>query len=200
MRAAPLGMLLLLGACNAPDKADRQPDAATSSTPAAAPSPAAVARTAAPAPEQAAQRVVLDSGGLSVGGTKAAFGTDRATVDARIAAALGQPVERSDLGECGAGAMDFSKIGGLTLNYQEGKLLGWFAREGSGLVTSDGIRPGITIADLKRERSVKLLDTTLDGEFEYYAPDGSTMSGFAEGKGDQATITGLYAGTQCFIR
>ena len=154
--------------------------------------------------DKAVPRVILGSEGLAVGSGASAFGAkfgaDRVTVDKLVSAALGKPVARSENSECGAGPMAFSRIGALTLNYQGGKFVGWFAHEGKGLVTSDGIQPGITIADLKRERSVRLLDTTLDGEFEYAAPDGSNISGFAKGTGDSAKVTGLYAGTQCFFR
>ena len=202
MRAAPLGILLLLGACNAPDKADKTPSDAMSATPAAqASTPTAAATSPAnPATDKVARRVVLDAKGLSTGGPDASFGADRAAVDSQVAAALDRPVEKSALQECGAGPMDFSKIGGLTLNYQEGKFVGWFARTSEGLVTSDGIRPGLTIAELKRERPVAMLDTTLDGEFAYTVPDGTILSGFAKGKGDDAIIMSLHAGTNCFFR
>lgn len=197
--AAALTILLLLGACDAPEQ---QEGAAAPATRAPAVVKASVALRKDPATErkQPAQAVTLNANGLTTAGKTAAFGAGRAAVDRLVAAALGQSVERSELAECGAGPMAFSKIGALTLHYQDDKLIGWFAREGSPLVTSDGMAPGIAMAQLKRDRKFERLDTTLDGEFAYAAPDGSTVYGFAEGEGAAARVASLHAGTQCFFR
>ena len=98
--------------------------------------------------------------------------------------------------ECGAGPMEFSQYGPLQIGYLDGKFAGWFLREGEGVVTSDGIRPGATIDALKGERQVRELDTTLPGEFEYTAADYGTIRGFAE----SGKITALQAGVSCFFR
>ena len=51
-----------------------------------------------------------------------------------------RPSTRETL-ECGAGAMEFTRYGPLTLNFQDGKLVGWFARKGAQVVTSDSSGP-----------------------------------------------------------
>ncbi len=150
-------------------------------------------------------RLVLSANGVAMIATDGArrvfaFGAPRELVDTAAAQALGQRTNPSENSECGAGAMQFSKIGELTLNYQCGALVGWFADNGPGFATIDGIKPGISIADLKRERPVRRLDTTLDGEFEYGSADGQTIGGFADGADDAAAVSSLYAGTNCFFR
>lgn len=93
--------------------------------------------------------------------------------------------------------MDFAAFGPVTLNFVDGKLAGWKAERGDNIVTSDGIRLGITIDDIRDERPVETIDSTLDGEFAYTVPDGGTIGGFADKAG---TVLSLYAGTNCFFR
>ena len=97
--------------------------------------------------------------------------------------------------------MEFTRYGPLTLNYQDGKLAGWFAKEGPQVVTTDGIKPGSFLRDLKVTRSVRMIaDSTLQGEFDYLAADGHPIGGFAKGAGRDARIDSLYAGVNCFFR
>ena len=75
------------------------------------------------------------------------------------------------------------------------------AAEGPQVVTSDGIRPGTFMRDLKVARSARMVEgSTLEGEFDYLAADGNTIGGFAKGEGRDAKIDSLYAGVNCFFR
>ncbi|HCJ20736.1 MAG TPA: hypothetical protein DHV64_04225, partial [Erythrobacter sp.] len=100
--------------------------------------------------------------------------------------------------ECGAGPMDFSQFGPLQIAYLDGSFAGWFVRAGEGVVTADGIAPGVTTLDaLQDERQVQQLDTTLEGEFQYTTGDYGTITGFAAPDG---SIDALQAGISCFFR
>ena len=143
--------------------------------------------------------VVVDANGLGAKGDEPLrFGAAREEVDKAIEAAIGSAPERSSNDECGAGPMEFSQFGPLQIAYMDDEFRGWFLREGEGVATSDGVQPGTTTLDtLKRERQVRELDTTLEGEFEYTAADYGTITGFAE---DGELVRGLQAGISCFFR
>jgi len=143
--------------------------------------------------------VVVDANGLGPKGEEPLrFGAPRAEVDSAIEAAFGSAPERSSNDECGAGPMEFSQFGPLQIAYMDDEFRGWFLREGEGVATSDGVRPGTTtLVSLKRERQVRALDTSLEGEFEYTAADYGTITGFAE---DGELVSGLQAGISCFFR
>lgn len=144
-------------------------------------------------------KLVVDANGLGAYQQEPMrFGTSRDEVDATAAQAFGSAGEQSSNAECGAGPMEFSQYGPLQIAYQAGNFAGWFLRAGEGVVTSDGIRPGVTtLVALKDERQVQQLDTTLDGEFQYTTADFGTITGFADPDG---TITALQAGVSCFFR
>ncbi|QPD00247.1 hypothetical protein [Qipengyuania soli] len=167
-----------------------------------APSPSGSVETASPDAQRASDRlsgakIVLDANGLGAkGGIPLRFGATRTEVDALAAKSFGAEGEKSSNGECGAGPMDFSQYGPLQVAYLDGKFAGWFLRTGGGVVTSDGIRPGITMDALKGERQVREIESTLPGEFEYTTADYGTIMGFAEG----GKITSLAAGVTCFFR
>lgn len=203
MRYHAIVLAFALAACGQqPPKPVETPNSEKSETPVAAPSSSKGedAAAAAPAITLTANSIIL-VGAVEGRGTATTleFGRDRKTVLDVMAFDFPAP-KLSNLSECGAGPMEFAAYGPLKLNFLDGKLVGWFAEKGDNVVTSDGIRPGVTIGELKGERSVKMLDSTLEGEFEYGTPDGGTIGGFAEGKGDSATITSLHAGTNCFFR
>ena len=143
-------------------------------------------------------KIVVDANGVGAKGAPMGFGTARKDVDQTLETAFGAAPNTSRNEECGAGPMEFSEFGPLQVGYQDGKLAGWFLRSGEGVVTSDGIAPGVTtMEDLRVERQVQELDTTLEGEFQYTSADYGTITGFAEPDG---TITGLAAGVTCFFR
>ena len=149
--------------------------------------------------------VVSANGVSAYQGKPIAFGTPRADADAAMEQAFGFPGEQGANDECGAGPMEFSQYGPLQLGFMDGRFTGWFLRESpiggeggkDGVVTSDGVRPGIsTLSGLKGERAVRELDTTLEGEFQYETADYGTIGGFADGD----TITALQAGVACTFR
>lgn len=200
MRALVLAAALVpLAAC----QQDRAPDAPPTPT-ATAPTPTPT--TTATSPAKAVHHAIVDADGLAIGrnpGTAQYFAFDapRAQVDAAADKWLGEADRRGSNGECGAGPMEFSHYGKLTLNYLDGKLAGWFLEVEPQAVTSDGIKPGVLMRDLKVTRSVTMADdSTLDGEFEYLAADGKAIGGFAAGEGREARIESLYAGVNCFFR
>lgn len=90
------------------------------------------------------------------------FGMAQEQAIAAMRTARGLPVMSRNV-ECGAGAMDLAAFGPVTLNFVDGKLAGWKAERGDNIVTSDGIRPGITVDDIRDERPVETIDSTLDG-------------------------------------
>lgn len=143
-------------------------------------------------------KIVVDANGLGAyQGEPLRFGAPRDAVDAVAAEAFGRSGETSRNAECGAGPMEFNSYGPLQIAYQDGSFAGWFLRVGKGVVTSDGIRPGVsTLESLKAERQVRELDTTLEGEFEYTTADFGTIRGFA----NDGRITALQAGVSCFFR
>ncbi len=143
-------------------------------------------------------KIVVDANGVGPKGAPLGFGTPRTQVDQALDVAFGASPNTSRNDECGAGPMEFSAFGPLKVGYQDDKLAGWFLGRGEGVVTSDGIAPGVTtLESLKLERQVQELDTTLDGEFQYTSGDYGTITGFAEPDG---TITGLAAGVTCVFR
>lgn len=171
--------------------------------------PPVAAKSAQPNPvrrPKPANKAVLDSDGVTfdspAGKTlEYAFGSPQDEVEAMAGEMFGPPQERSGNTECGAGPMVFTRYGPLTLNFQDGKLVGWMAREGAQVVTGDGVRPGIFMRDLKVTRSARMIaDSTLEGEFDYLAADGHTIGGFVKGEGRDATVDSLYAGVNCFFR
>ena len=143
--------------------------------------------------------IVVDANGLGAKGEEPLrFGAPRDEVDKAIEAAFGAAPGTSSNEECGAGPMEFSQFGPLQIAYMDGSFAGWFLRQGEGMATSDGVRPGeTTFVDIKRERQVRELDTTLPGEFQYTTADYGTITGFAE---DGETVTALQAGISCFFR
>lgn len=128
--------------------------------------------------------------------TVLAFGTARKTVLDVLAIDFPPPdLTRNE--ECGAGPMDFARFGGLTLNFQGDRLVGWFARPAANLVTADGIRPGDAMAQLRTGRTVTMAQGTLEGEFSYAAETGGTIGGAA---GADGRVASLHAGVNCFFR
>ena len=173
-------------------------------------STASASTPAPPAPSAHApkpiNKAVLDAEGVTfdspAGRTlEFEFGAPREAVDAMAMRMFGPADDVSANRECGAGPMEFSRYGPLTLNFQDDRLVGWLAREGPQVVTSDGIRPGGLMRDLRVARSARMIaGSTLKGEFDYLAADGHPIGGFAKGEGRDATIESLYAGVNCFFR
>lgn len=208
MRIAAVALLILLGACGdtgettGVDEAGDVSSAATSTSPAAG----ASATPANPRGEPAALALMADGLSLLPVGVfqpqVIGFGSPRATVEKAAASAFpGVMPQRSRNDECGAGAMDFTAYETLTLNFQNGLLVGWFAKAPANIATIDGIRPGITRAELESERQLEMVTgSTLDGEFRYFLPNQTEIGGFLDGAGGGAVVTALHSGTNCFFR
>lgn len=176
------------------------------SPPATAPARAAPTPTATATAQVVVGKAILSAGGAGFGrasasATRFAFGAARAEVEKAADGALGPARERSANDECGEGPLEFTDYPGLRLSFQDGKFEGWLAREDAHVITSDGIRPGTFLRDLRIARSVRFVEgSTLDGEFEYLAADGNWIGGFVNGGGREAKVVSLHAGLTCFFR
>lgn len=173
---------------------------------------ALVSCEAAPAPAQDREQVdapavgEIDEGqialhgeGLVAGAESFYFAAGRAEVEASLAKVLGEPAETLENSECGAGPIEFNAYpGGLTVGFQDGSLVGWLLREGGDMgaeaiaVDADVVigTPADTLGDVSGYEAIE--DSTLGEEFILE----SGIGGFVE----DAKVSMLYAGTQCFFR
>ena len=132
-----------------------------------------------------------------------AFGVPRAQAEEALAGVMGTLDDRSTNEECGAGTMDFTRFDAMTLNFQQGKFVGWFLGDEPGAdqySTLSGIAIGTTRA--KAAESVKLVaieDSTLGEEFSLGEGE-NAVGGMFAAPGDTAKIDALFAGTNCFFR
>lgn len=193
-------MLALLAACKpAADKAPADAD------PVAPPVPAAKID----GPNAATTAISLDGEGLrfvdkaSGKASLLAFGVPRAQAEAALANVAGKADDRSTNEECGAGTMEFTRYDAMTLNFQDGKFVGWFLGNEPGanvFSTMSGIGIGMTRAKAKESVSiVDLEDSTLGEEFSIGTGEHVVGGMFAE-PGDAAKIDALFAGANCFYR
>ncbi len=207
MRALTVAVVALSLVSCQQQREDGSPSATANAqtTPTVTPTSASTSAAVAPIPPSQVRHAILDAGGLSIGRNPGTarhfeFGTPRAVVEKAGDAWLGAG-ERSANEECGAGPMEFTRYAGLTLNWQDDKLVGWLAKPDPAVVTTDGIMPGKLLRDLEVARSARSVEgSTLEGEFDYLAADGHKIGGFATGTGRDATIESLYAGVNCFFR
>lgn len=205
--SVPFVLLIALVACrpasesDVPDAARSTASTASSVDPIPTPSPSDAATQEMPEVTLSADGIIL-IGAVEGRGTATTlqFGRDKAAVLDVLAVDFGTP-KMSRLEECGAGAMEFAAWGPLTLNFLDGRFVGWRAERGARVVTVDGLRLGNTLAEVKHERSAQRVpETTLDGEFKYASGDGGTIGGFLEGPGDSAKVVSLHAGVNCIFR
>lgn len=132
-------------------------------------------------------------------GTTLAFGSARDTVDKELIAELGKPVSRSQNDECGAGPMQFSEYAnGLTLNFQNGKFVGWASRKGDeGVATARGLRVGSPRGMVAALRGYEpVLQSSLGEEFTIKQEGGGAITGFY---GDEG-VSQLQGGINCNFR
>jgi hypothetical protein len=132
-------------------------------------------------------------------GTTLAFGSPREAVDAELTRVLGPTEGRSSNDECGAGPMEFSNFtGGLSVNFQDGKLVGWFVDAADGMIETDkGLAVNVAKGAAEGNYNLTMVtDSTLGDEF--YTEEG--VGGFLEGEANAARVASLYAGTNCFFR
>ena len=148
--------------------------------------------------------VQLFGGGVTVTGalgSTMAYGAPREATEAEIAKLLGAVEARTENEECGAGPMQFTKFAeGLTLNFQDDKLVGWFLSDDADgtIKTSKGIGLGSSTADFETaHQATPVEESTLGTEFYSDAETIGALAGEGEGG---TTITDLYSGTNCFFR
>jgi hypothetical protein len=200
LAAAPL----LLAACQRGESANNAAAPADNNLAAAAPANAA-APAAAPAP-QAGLELRLGGGGLLAGqpglhpSSTYAFGLPRAEIVAAVAAIRGPATGEEENRECGAGPMQFTRFGTLRLNFQEGRWVGWDL-DGPAASPPLATEWGLGIGSVRSELDNGDLDaarveqSTLGTEFSV-----SDVSGLLSGTGPNATVTHLWAGTDCAFR
>ncbi len=147
--------------------------------------------------------VILQAEGIAQGdGLDFPYGTEKAEVIAMLER-FG-PVSQSSNEECGAGPMDIvsSSATGLTLNFQEGQLVGWFF-DGDGKLarTAQDITVGSTRSDLEAALPIEMqTDSTLGIEFFSGSGENGFIAGFLSDESKNATVESLYSGTNCFFR
>jgi hypothetical protein len=161
----------------------------------------AAANAIAPAPAPASTLPVqVYSQGIRVGegnGREFRFGSAQADVVAALAPIGRPPVETN--AECGAGPLQIGQWpNGLSLLFQEGRLVGWSvaAAAGNPVRTPQGIGAGATRARLAAAYPrVAVDESTLGTEFE-----AGGIGGLLESEADDARVAALWAGTTCHFR
>ena len=100
-----------------------------------------------------------------------AFDQPRAQVVAAVAAIRGEPTGTSENDQCGAGPMGFTEFGPLTLNFQQGRFVGW---ELSGAADPPieeeyGLGIGTSRADLEQsdQGPATIEESSLGTEFDF---------------------------------
>lgn len=147
--------------------------------------------------------IILRADGVSQGKGRAfSYGSEKTAAIAMLER-FGSVVQNEN-GECGAGPMEFaaSPATGLTLNFQEGKLVGWFFDgDGKSAQTAHDITIGSTRAALEKAMPIELqLDSTLGIEFFAQFEGSDFIGGFLSDESENATVESLYSGTTCFFR
>ena len=196
--AASAALLILgLAAC---DPAPAPDNSANAAVPAESPvaaniaaAPAAAAPAAAPAP------LVLEGGGLRIGGSSpprtVAFETpEAATLEAVSAAMGGPPTDRGTLEECGGGGLEYAAWKDkITVYFEEDRFTGWDTD--GGLKTAGGIGIGSSRADVAALPGFEVEESTLGTEFR-----AAGLTGILESKAPNAKVTHLWSGTNCVFR
>ena len=128
------------------------------------------------------------------------FDTDITTSTAAVASALGEPIEKTQNSECGAGPMNFvTWSNGLTMNATQNRFVGWTVRQDSksaNLTTADGIGLGTTLADLKANYSVETIEDSLGTEFY----TSNNLFGLLSANEPNGVIIYLWSGIACNFR
>ena len=142
-----------------------------------------------------ASTVVLEADGIEVGGERLFFKAGQNEAIALVAKVLGDPESTGANAECGAGPMEMAEFAnGLTLNFQDGALVGWItSQEHEKIAQAGEIQLGAARSVLETSDFVTWeRDSTLGDEFTA----GDNVGGFIE----EDKVSMLYAGTQCFFR
>lgn len=119
------------------------------------------------------------------------FGSTRRDVLAAAARLRGSPTGQDRIEECGEGPMEFVRYGGLSLAFQQDRLVGWFVRAPDRLPVASGLKAGDPIGKLGK---AAIEETTLGAEFEL--PDGTR--GLLDEK--RQKVEALWGGLACLFR
>lgn len=145
-----------------------------------------------------ASSLVLEADGLGA----VSFGDPATEVLAALSKELGEPEDDDTLSECGGGADRGVRWADLSVSFMGGNLVGYHYGSPSGDVTHqistiEGISAGSTVGQLKAAYpTVEVTESSLGPEWT--VPDG--VNGFLSSMGPAATVTGVYAGDNCFAR
>lgn len=153
--------------------------------------------------------VALDGAGLRFidkGSGKAsllAFGTPRAQAESALERVAGAADDRSANEECGAGPVQFTRFDAMTLNFQDGRFVGWFLGDEAGATaysTVSGIAIGATRAKAAQSVSIIPVEGSTLGEEFRIGTGNDAMGGLFAAGGNDERIEALFAGTNCFFR
>ncbi len=139
--------------------------------------------------------VELRTDGLATGSEAFLFAAGQNEVIAALTQSLGAPAAIVENSECGAGPMQFAVFErGLTVNFQDGNMVGWNSSDATGDANVAGKIQVGTDQDQTETADgyAPIQDSTLGQEFSL----GPALGGFFE----EGSVAMLYAGTQCFFR
>ncbi len=145
----------------------------------------------------------LASGGLTIGEPGLhprdayLFGMTREDIVAIVTEYRGPPTDQSSNGECGAGPMEFTSFGPLTLNFLDGEWAGWSMSQSAGdppLASEFGTAIGAGRGEINAD-DLTVEETSLGTEF-----DSGGIYGLFSGTGPNAEVTELWAGAACNFR
>jgi len=181
MRTIALGMAaLLLVGCGSND----------------VPSPAERKAGAEAPPDVDPDLVAVHGQGLVAGAEAFYFAAGRNEVESALASSLGKATDTTDMAECGAGPMTSTSFeGGLTVNFQDGNLVGWnLMGAPDNIVVDADVQVEMGEDQARAAQGFAMIaESTLGDEFVL---TGEEIGGFFE----EGQVSMLYAGTQCFFR
>lgn len=186
------GLLLGLGACDAPERQGDGNAAPVAANAASAPPPAASA-------DPALAPLLLEGHGLRLSGvapgTELPFDSPKTAAIEAVTRALGRaPTERSRNDECGGGGLEFAAWADeITIWFENERFVGWDSK--GKLKTPGGIGVGSTRADLATLRGIEVEESTLGTEFR-----AGGLSGILASKAPDARVIHLWGGATCVFR
>lgn len=185
------GALLALSACGTPAR-----EAAGETTNAAESGDVHGDETDSPSLLLTAEGVMADGTPESM----LAFGSNSLDAVEAVTALLGENFDQDESDECGAGPMEFAMWNDVWLTFQEGEFVGWELRAASEepwVGTPGGVTIGSPRSDLETALggAVTVEESSLGTEF-----NGGGISGLLSEDTPGATVTALWAGTNCAMR
>ena len=206
-KLAMLTLATCLAACK--PAADNPGKGGAADDGAAIPAAPAVPEAKADGPAAATTAVSLDGEGLrfidkdSGKASLLAFGAPRAQAEDALARVAGQADDRSSNDECGAGPMEFTRYDAMTLNFLDGKFMGWFLGNEPGAdsyTTISGIGVGTTRAKAGESVSLVAVEGSTLGEEVTFGSGENVVGAIFAAPGNTAKIDALFAGANCFFR